>query len=111
MLAFPVAKLEDVGRLYQEVRRPPISSAVSGLVIPVISKQHLGCSLRTPVSDFRSAELNRQIRELKRPVTYRKHTLASELNRQKMQKCSRAFPALTDTPQAPSFVHAHQGPR
>src|SRR5580692_8345348 len=96
MLAFPVAKLEDVGRLYQEVRRPPIPSAVSGLVIPVISKQHLGCSLRTPVSDFRSAELNRQILELKRPVTYRKHTLTNALNRQKMQKCPRAISVQID---------------
>src|ERR1700722_785669 len=111
MLAFPVAKLEDVGRLYQEVRRPPISSAVSGLIIPVISKQYLGCSLRTPVSDFRSAELNRQIRELKRPVTYRKHTLASELNRQKMQKCSRAFSVLIVASEARGFVHSHQGSR
>src|SRR5579862_8918572 len=108
MLAFPVAKLEDVRRRYQEVRRPP-TSAVSGPDLPVISPQQYSArSIEGSDSGSRCSELNRQIRELKRPVTCRKHTLASPLNRQKMQKRSRALSIQIDASEAPSFVHSHQ---
>src|ERR1700722_2169390 len=111
MLAFPVAKLEDVQRLYQGVRKPPISSAVSGPDLLVIFTQHPGCSPNVSVPDSLPAELNRQIRELKHSVTCRKHTLADPLNRQKMQKRSRALSIQIDASQASSFVHSHQGSR
>src|ERR1700722_7859443 len=112
MLAFPVAKLEDARRLYQEVRRPAISSAVAGPDLLVIStQQHPGCSPQVWVLDSRRQELNRQILELKHCVTYTKHTLAYQPNRQKMQKRSRALSVRIDASQAPSSVHSHQGPR
>src|ERR1700722_673882 len=115
MLAFPVAKLERVRTSYQGLRRPPISSAVSGPDLVISTQQHPVRSPRLSASGSRSAELNRQIRELKRSVTYRKHTLAYRLNRQKMQKRSRAlsihFSIHIDTSQAPGFVRSHRGPR
>jgi hypothetical protein len=54
-----------------------------------------------PISGRKHTELNRQIREVERPVTYRKQTTATCSNRQKNQKWTSTF--LPEIAQARMF--------
>lgn len=56
-----------------------------------------------PVSDPRSAKLNRQTRRIERLVSYRKHTTATSSNRQKIKKCSVTFRSEVPQPRMLSF--------
>jgi hypothetical protein len=56
-----------------------------------------------PISGREHTELNRQIREVERPVTHRKQTIATCSNRQKFQKWTSTFLPEIAQSRMPSF--------
>jgi hypothetical protein len=110
MLAFPVAKLENVRTSHQRAIIPFVSPNSAPADLPVMSAQrYLKSSFNRAVLTLQSAEFNRQIRKLDCPVTYRKHTAAIRSNRQKIQKSAREFSPLLCLSESGGPVHSLRG--
>src|SRR5579862_2459858 len=92
MLAFPVAKLENVRTNHQAVPIPLVPADAAPVPLAVIFPRRQPKSrFQRPVLSFHSSEFNRQIRGVERPVTYRKYRATTCSNRQKIQKCACEF--------------------
>src|SRR5580704_3091065 len=93
MLAFGVINLEQHRALQQNTARAR-HPELSGLELPLIARSSRGLKL---------SKLNRQIPELKHPVTCRKQTKETCSNRQKIQKRSHLFSKSTGSSWAPDL--------
>jgi len=93
MLAFGVINLEQHRALQQNTARARLPE-LSGLELPLIARSSRGLKL---------SKLNRQIPELKHPVTCRKQTKETCSNRQKIQKRSHLFSKSTGSSWAPDL--------
>src|ERR1700733_2008325 len=93
MLAFGVINLEQHRALQQNAARVHLPE-FPGSELLLIARSSSACKL---------SKLNRQIPELNRRVTYRKQTVQTYLNRQKIQKRSHLFSKSTGSSWAPDL--------
>ena len=79
------------------MRQGPAPSVAEGLVLAIVKTPALHVLPSRilpqiePISGRKHTELNRQTREVERPVTYRKQSATTCSNRQKIKKCSVTF--------------------
>src|SRR5580658_1158591 len=109
MLAFPVANLANVRTSHRGATAPLLYPSALVKLPVMLAQRRLESSFNRAFLSLQSSEFNRQIREVKRRVTYRKYTPAIRSNRQKIQNSTRELSPLLHPSESRRPVHSPRG--